>query len=82
MLSRAGRRMLAIELGACGAMAVASAGISIRGRSESWSVLPRVITVFLAFNWGYGIGMPRGGMLRGWARAAALTATLRRQRSR
>lgn len=77
VLSRAGRRALAIELGAYAAMAFASAGISIRGRRESWSLLPRVVTVFPAFHAGYGIGM-----LRGWARAAALTSTLRRRRLR
>ena len=72
IFSRVGRRVLAVELGAYGSMAVASAGTSICGRRESWSLLPRVITVFPAFHLGYGIGM-----LRGWARAAALTATLR-----
>jgi hypothetical protein len=77
VLSRAGRRALAIELGAYAAMAFASAGISIRGRRESWSLLPRVVTVFPAFHAGYGIGM-----LRGWGRAAALTSTLRQRRLR
>jgi GT2 family glycosyltransferase len=72
MLSRVGRRALAVELGAYGAIAVTSTGISIHRRRESWSLLPRVITVFPAFHLGYGIGM-----LRGFARAAALTATLR-----
>jgi succinoglycan biosynthesis protein ExoA len=72
MLSHVARRVLATELGAYAALAVASAGISIVGRRESWSLLPRVVIVFPAFHTGYGIGM-----LRGWARAAALTATLR-----
>ena len=72
MLSRVGRRVLAVELGAYVAIAIASAGTSIHRRGESWSLLPRVITVFPAFHSGYGIGM-----LRGFARAAALTATLR-----
>jgi succinoglycan biosynthesis protein ExoA len=75
--SRPGRRVLAVELGAYAALAFASAGISIRGRRESWSLLPRVVSVFPAFHSGYGIGM-----LRGWARAAALTSTLRQRRPR
>jgi glycosyltransferase involved in cell wall biosynthesis len=77
VLSRAGRRVLAVELGAYAALAFASAGISIRGRRESWSLLPRVVTAFPAFHTGYGIGM-----LRGWARAAALTSILRQRRPR
>jgi len=75
--SRAARRVLAVELGAYAALAFASAGISIRRRRESWSLLPRVVSVFPAFHAGYGIGM-----LRGWARAAAVTSTLRGRRSR
>jgi succinoglycan biosynthesis protein ExoA len=76
VFSRAGRRLLAVELGAYLGLAFASAGISIRGRRESWSLLPRVVSVFPAFHSGYGIGM-----LRGWARAAAATSTLRERRS-
>jgi len=75
--SRAGRRVLAVELGAYAALALASAGISIRGRRESWSLLPRVVSVFPAFHSGYGIGM-----LRGWARAAAMSSTPRGRRLR
>jgi succinoglycan biosynthesis protein ExoA len=75
--SRAGRRVLAVEVGAYAALAFASAGISIRGRRESWSLLPRVVSVFPAFHSGYGIGM-----LKGWARAAAVTSTLRGRRPR
>ena len=77
VFSRAGRRVLAIELCAYAALAFASAGISIRGRRESWSLLPRVASVFPAFHAGYGIGM-----LRGWTRAAAVTPKLRERRSR
>jgi succinoglycan biosynthesis protein ExoA len=77
VFSRAARRTLALELGAYAALAFASAGISIQGRRESWSLLPRVVTVFPAFHTGYGIGM-----LRGWARAAALTSILRQRRPR
>src|SRR5262249_740484 len=75
--SRAGRRVLAVELGAYAALALASAGISIRGRRESWSLLPRVVSVFPAFHSGYG-----SGMLRGWARAAAMSSTPRGRRLR
>jgi succinoglycan biosynthesis protein ExoA len=72
VLSRVGRRVLGLELGACGALADASAGISIHGRCEFWSLLPRVTIVFPVFHSGYGIGM-----LRGWIRAAAVTAAPR-----
>jgi succinoglycan biosynthesis protein ExoA len=71
MVSRVGRRMLAVELSAYAAMAVASAAISIRRRRESWSLLPRVIAVFPAFHSGYGVGM-----LLGFTRAMQ-TPTLR-----
>jgi hypothetical protein len=53
-------------------LADASAGISIHGRCEFWSLLPRVTIVFPVFHSGYGIGM-----LRGWIRAAAVTAAPR-----
>lgn len=77
VVSRGGRRVLAVELGAYFALAFASAGMSIRGRRESWSLLPRVVSVFPAFHSGYGIGM-----LRGWGRAAAVASMLRERRSR
>ena len=77
VFSRAGRRVLALELGAYAALAFASAGISIRKKGEAWSLLPRVVSVFPAFHSGYGIGM-----LRGWARAAAPASTQRERRSR
>jgi glycosyltransferase involved in cell wall biosynthesis len=75
--SRTARRVLAVELGAYAALAFASAGISIRERRESWSLLPSVVAVFPAFHSGYGIGM-----LRGWARAVAEASTLRERRPR
>jgi succinoglycan biosynthesis protein ExoA len=64
--SSGGRRLLATQVGAYAVMAVLFAGVSIRGRRESWTLLPRVAAVFPVFHVGYGLGM-----LRGWARAAA-----------
>jgi hypothetical protein len=61
-----------LELGAYGALADASAGISIHGRCEFWSLLPRVTIGFPVSHSGYAIGM-----LRGWIRAAAVTAAPR-----
>src|SRR5262249_23495325 len=75
--SKGARRLLTLELSAYTALALASAGISIRARRESWSLLPRVVSAFPAFHSGCGLGM-----LRGWARAAAGSSTLPERRSR
>lgn len=54
----------------------ASAGTSICGRREAWWLLARVITVFPAFHFGYGMDASGLGPRFG-TRAAPLTATLR-----
>jgi succinoglycan biosynthesis protein ExoA len=59
------RRVLAVELGAYAVGAVAFGAGAIRSRGESWSLLPRVTSVFSAFHLGYAVGM-----LHGWVRAA------------
>jgi succinoglycan biosynthesis protein ExoA len=57
------RRLLAAELGAYGALAVAFAALCVSRRHESWRLLPVVVAVFPTFHSAYGIGM-----LRGWLR--------------
>jgi succinoglycan biosynthesis protein ExoA len=57
------RRLLTFELGAYAAMALAFGTTSVRGRRESWRLLPAVMAVFPTFHAAYGLGM-----LRGWLR--------------
>ena len=59
----AARRLLALELGAYGALAVAFGTICVSRRHESWRLLPAVMAVFPTFHTAYGLGM-----LRGWLR--------------
>jgi glycosyltransferase involved in cell wall biosynthesis len=62
--SRRARRLFAVEIGLYGVSAVLFAAVSLRGRRERFTLLPRVAATFAAFHFGYGTGM-----LRGWARA-------------
>jgi hypothetical protein len=61
----AGRRLLAAEVAAYAAAAVAFGAASIQSRGESPRLLPRVVAVYPMFHLGYGVGM-----LVGAARAA------------
>jgi glycosyltransferase involved in cell wall biosynthesis len=58
---------LAVYLG--GALLFALRGV--RAGGEPWSLAPRVMSVFPAFHFGYGIGMARGWLAAGfgWLRA-------------
>jgi glycosyltransferase involved in cell wall biosynthesis len=57
------RRLLAVEVGAYAALAMAFGTMSVRRRQESWQLVPAVIAIFPTFHTGYGLGM-----LRGWLR--------------
>lgn len=57
------RRVLALELGAYGVLAVTFGAICVSRRRESWRLLPAVTAVFPTFHTAYGLGM-----LRGWLR--------------
>ncbi|HEV8603237.1 MAG TPA: glycosyltransferase family 2 protein [Gaiellaceae bacterium] len=57
------RRLLAAELGAYAALAVAFGALCVSRRRESWRLLPAVVAVFPTFHAAYGLGM-----LRGWLR--------------
>jgi hypothetical protein len=59
------RKLLALEIGAYLALALAFAGASVSARREPWELVPRTAAVFPTFHFAYGIGM-----LRGWMRAA------------
>ncbi len=57
LASRSARRALAVEVTVYGAVGLGFAGRSIRRRSESWTLLPRVLAAFPTFHLGYGLGM-------------------------
>jgi succinoglycan biosynthesis protein ExoA len=65
------RWLLAAEVAAYLAGAVAFGAASIRRRRESWLLLPRVAAVFPAFHLGYGIGMFQAIASRSLGRLAA-----------
>jgi succinoglycan biosynthesis protein ExoA len=65
VISSRSRQLLTAQVGGYAIMAAVFSGLSIRGRRESWALLPRVVVVFPAFHVGYGLGM-----LRGWIQAA------------
>jgi succinoglycan biosynthesis protein ExoA len=67
--SATARRLLAVELGVYGGLALTAGAASLRRRSESVSLLPTVVAVFPAFHLGYGSGM-LAGLLRLGLRAA------------
>ena len=58
----AARRLLAMELGAYGLLAVAFGTICVTRRRESWALLPAVTAVFPTFHTAYGLGVIRGWM--------------------
>ena len=57
--------LLSVQVGTYAAGATGFGLAAIRGRSESWQLLPRVLAVFPAFHLGHGFGM-----LAGWGRVA------------
>jgi glycosyltransferase involved in cell wall biosynthesis len=64
------RRLLAAELAVYGACALGFGVLAVRGRGESWSLLPRVVACFPIFHAAHGLGSARG-----WLRAARKPAT-------
>jgi hypothetical protein len=68
------RWVLAAEVGAYVALAVASGAASTRRRGESWRLLPRVVTVFPAFHLGYGLGVFAGAIRAGMRNRQARSA--------
>ena len=62
---RSARRLLAAELSLYAACALAFGGASLRGRGESWRLLPRVVAVFPTLHVAHGLGT-----FHGWLRLA------------
>jgi succinoglycan biosynthesis protein ExoA len=58
--SRVARRALAVQLASYAALAAVSGTATVRGRRESWRLLPLIVVVFPTFHVGYGLGMLRG----------------------
>lgn len=58
--SRAARRLLAAELAAYAASAVAFAVVSVEAHDEDRTVLPRTIAVYPTVHFAYGLGFLRG----------------------
>ena len=71
---RVARWLLAMEMTAYAALALASGAASVRRRRESWLLLPLVVAAFPAFHLGYGCGM-----LYGFLRSARSRAFSRRE---
>jgi glycosyltransferase involved in cell wall biosynthesis len=57
--------LLGLELAAYGSGALAFGALAIRGKRESWRLLPRVAAAFPAFHVGYGLGT-LAGLARAW----------------
>jgi succinoglycan biosynthesis protein ExoA len=57
--------LLGVQIGAYAAAALAFAVVAVRGRRESWRLVPRVMALFPTFHLGHGFGM-----LAGWGQAA------------
>ena len=54
------RWLLAAELGAYGTGALAFGAAAVRGKGESWRLLPRVVASFPTFHAAYGLGTLAG----------------------